>query len=243
MTRALYLFLTLMSLPSLLMAEQSPATIPVGHFSRIMDTSELPDNWEPLHFKNISAHTIYNVVQDNGISVIQAESTASSSGLTRKLTIDPAEYPILSWSWKVANIYQAGDVNLKAGDDYPARIYITFAYDAGKVGFWERVKFNTIKLFYGQYPPINAINYIWANKAPQGLIAPNPYTDRVKMFVIESGEEKIDTWIQETRNIADDYRTAFEEEPPRISGIAIMTDSDNTGESAIAWYGDIIFSK
>lgn len=225
------------------MAEESPATILVGHFSQITDTSELPDDWKPLHFKNISDYTTYSVVQDNGVSVIKAESTASSSGLTRQISINPAEYPVLSWSWKVANIYQAGDVNVKAGDDYPARIYITFAYDEKKVGFWESVKFDIIKLFYGQYPPINALNYIWANKAPQGVITLNPFTDRVQMIVIESGEEKTNTWIQETRNIADDYRTAFGEEPPLISGIAIMTDSDNTGESAIAWYSDIIFSK
>ncbi len=238
------LSLILFSFPLILMAEDPHATIPVGHFSQLKDTSELPAaNWEPLHFKDISAHTIYSVVLDDGVSVIKAESTASSSGLTRQITIDPAEYPVLSWSWKVTNIYQAGDVKVKAGDDYPARIYITFAYDPEKVSFWEKVKFNTIKLFYGQYPPINAINYIWANKAPQGLIVPNPYTDRVKMIVIESGEEHIDTWIFETRNIAEDYRTAFGEEPPRISGIAIMTDSDNTGENATAWYGDIIFLK
>jgi len=242
MKKALCLSLTLFFFPVMLMAEESPATIAVGHFSRIMDTSELPEEWKPLYFKNISAHTTYSVVHDDGVSVIKAESTASSSGLTRQITIDPAEYPVLSWSWKVANTYQAGDVNIKAGDDYPARIYITFAYDADKVSFWERVKFNTIKLFYEQYPPTSVINYIWANKAPQDLITPNPFTDRAKMIVIESGDEKVGKWIHEKRNIVDDYRKAFGEEPPLISGIAIMSDSDNTGEKSIAWYGDIVFS-
>jgi hypothetical protein len=28
-----------------------------------------------------------------------------------------------------------------------------------------------------------------------------------------------------------------------ISGVAIMTDTDNTGESAAAFYGDIVFKK
>lgn len=235
--------LALLFFPLTLNAGESPASIAVGHFSQAPQTAELPAHWQPLHFENISSHTIYSVVPHNGLSVIKAESTASSSGLTREITINPAEYPMLSWSWKVSNIYQGGDVRVKEGDDYPARIYITFAYDAEKVGFWESVKFNAIKLFYGKYPPINAINYIWANKAPKELITPNPYTDRVKMIVIESGENKIGSWIQEKRNIADDYRSAFGEEPPHISGIAIMSDSDNTGESAIAWYGDIIFSK
>jgi hypothetical protein len=63
------------------------------------------------------------------------------------------------------------------------------------------------------------------------------------MIVIESGSDKLNQWIAEKRDIAADYRKAFGEDPPAISGIAIMTDSDNTGESATAWYGDIIFSR
>lgn len=224
-------------------AGESADRLVVGNFSQARDLTRLPDGWQPLTFKNIASHTTYRLVQDDGATVIEAASQASSSGLTRKFPIDPLAYPVLSWSWKVANIYAKGDVTKKAGDDYPARIYITFAYDAGKVGLWERVKFNAIKLLYGEYPPIGAINYIWASKAPQQLITPNPYTDRVKMIVIESGPAKLNQWIAEQRDIAADYRQAFGEDPPAISGIAVMTDSDNTGESATAWYGDIIFSK
>jgi hypothetical protein len=243
MKSLIYIYLILFLFPLPLIAQEESATIIVGHFSPIIDTSTLPKSWEPLNFKNIPTHTIYSVVQDNKISVIKAESDSSSSGLIKKVDINPIDFPFITWKWKVSNIYQNGDVNKKSGDDFPARIYITFAYDGDKVGFWEKIKFNTIKLFYGEYPPIYAINYIWANKATQGLVTPNPFTDRVKMIVIESGEKKIGTWAEETRNISDDFRSAFGEKPLHISGIAIMTDSDNTGESAIAWYGDIFFSK
>ena len=70
---------------------------------------------------------------------------------------------------------------------------------------------------------------------------PNTYTDKVIMFVVESGKEKLNTWVSEERNVYEDYKKAFGEEPPVISGVAIMTDTDNTGESAAAYYGDIIF--
>jgi hypothetical protein len=76
-----------------------------------------------------------------------------------------------------------------------------------------------------------------------GTIVPNPYTDRVKMIVVESGEAKLHQWVNEERNIYEDYKKAFGEEPPMISGVAIMTDTDNTGETAIAYYGDILFKK
>ena len=71
----------------------------------------------------------------------------------------------------------------------------------------------------------------------------NAYTKRAVMFVIETGSEKLNRWIEEERNIYDDYRRAFGEEPPMISGVAIMTDTDNTGESATAYFGDIRFEK
>jgi hypothetical protein len=73
-------------------------------------------------------------------------------------------------------------------------------------------------------------------------MVPNPYTDRVMMFVVESGTTKLNQWVNEERNVYEDYKKAFGEEPPMISGVAIMTDTDNTGESATAYYGDI-FSK
>jgi len=222
---------------------ESSETVSVGNFSTANLNDELPEHWIPLTFKDIDQHTDYSLVADSNIIVVEADSNGSSSGLTRQIDIAPQDYPVISWRWKIANIYQKGDVSQKSGDDYPARIYITFAYDPKKVGFWDKVKFNSIKLFYGEYPPINAINYIWASKAPKGLATPNPYTDRVKMIVIESGADQVQEWISEKRNILQDYREAFGEDPPHISGVAIMTDSDNTGEAAKAWYGDIIFSK
>ena len=233
------LLLSLLSWPAAA-GGNGPDVIVVGNFSAATDPDGLPTGWEPLHFKNIPAHTGYRLVRDQGVTVVEANSRASASGLIRKISINPHDYPILAWKWKAADIYAKGDVTKKEGDDYPARIYITFAYDADKVNLWERVKFNAIKLVYGEYPPINSINYIWASKSPQQQITPNPYTDRVMMIAIESGPARLHQWISEERNIVSDYRQAFGTEPPAISGIAIMTDSDNTGESATAWYGDIV---
>jgi len=56
-------------------------------------------------------------------------------------------------------------------------------------------------------------------------------------------EARLNQWLNEERNVYEDYKKAFGEESPMISGIAIMTDTDNTGESATAYYGDILFKK
>ncbi|MDR4493239.1 MAG: DUF3047 domain-containing protein [Nitrospirales bacterium] len=215
----------------------------VGEFSSAQAGGSLPKGWQPLTFEKIPEHTRYELVSDEGQVVVKATSHQSSSGLTREITINPKDYPVVEWRWKVKNILAEGDVTKKSGDDYPARLYITFEYDNSKVGFFEKIKYETIKLVYGKYPPIGAINYIWESTSPIGTVLPNPYTDRVSMFVIESGSRKLNQWIVEERNILEDYRRAFGEDPPNISGVAIMTDTDNTKESAVAYYGDIVFKR
>ena len=217
--------------------------IHVGQFSSGTPGENLPEEWEPLLFKKIGTHTLYTVVEADGAVVLKAESRSAASGLIRKIRIDPVEYPIIRWKWKVMNTLQKGDVTKKEGDDYPARLYITFEYDPSKLSFFDRTKYKAAKLLYGDYPPTGPINYIWASNAPIETVTPNPFTKRAMMIVVESGKEKLNQWIEEKRNILEDYRSAFGSDPPAISGVAIMTDTDNTGESAVAYFGDIVFEN
>ncbi|HNP29388.1 MAG TPA: DUF3047 domain-containing protein, partial [Nitrospirales bacterium] len=198
---------------------EDPDQLVVGNFSLATPGGPFPQGWKPLIFEKIPEHTQYDLVNDEQQVVVKAISRQSSSGLTREITIDPKEYPVIEWRWKVENILQKGDVAQKSGDDYPARLYITFQYDSNQVGFFEKAKFETIKLIYGQYPPIGAINYIWESKSPIGTMVPNPYTDRVYMFVTQSGSAKLNQWVTQERNIYEDYKKAFGEDPPNISGV------------------------
>lgn len=221
----------------------TPPILEVGKFSAAEPGGDFPEGWKPLTFEKIENHTEYSLVENSEHVVVKAVSNQSSSGLTREILIDPKEYPVVEWNWKVENVLKNGDVTSKEGDDYPARIYITFEYDSSRVGFFEKAKFELIKLVYGQYPPIGAINYIWESQSPIGTLVPNPYTDRVQMIVIQSGSQKLNQWVTEERNVYEDYKKAFGEEPPNISGVAVMTDTDNTKESAVAYFGDIVFKK
>ncbi len=226
--------------PTLLPAAES---LPVGLFSAEPAGAGLPSDWEPLTFPKISKHTEYTLVAEDGQTVVKAVSRGGASGLIRRINIDPEAWPVLSWRWKVSNIYKAGDVTRKEGDDYPARIYVTFRYDPDESGFFEKLRYETAKALYGDYPPAAAINYIWASSAPVETPVPNPYSDRAMMIAVESGGQAAGRWVSERRNILEDFRRVFGKSPPPISGVAIMTDSDNTGESATAWYGDIVFHQ
>ena len=237
----IFIFSLLMSQNPLQAA--SDDRIAVGDFSKSSPGMDLPEGWKPLNFQNIEKKTQYSLVKDGDTVVVKAVSEASASGLIREMKVDPKEFPILQWRWKVGNILKKGNVKTREGDDYPARIYIAFEYDPKKLNFFEKTKYNTYRILYGQYPPLQAINYIWESTAPKGTSVPNPYASRVQMIVVESGPEKINQWVSEERNVFEDYRKAFGEDPPLISGVALMTDTDNTGESATAYYGDISFRK
>jgi hypothetical protein len=221
---------------------QSPAALEVGKFSAAVEGNSLPDGWKPLTFPKVPKHTAYTLVKDGSTVVVKAVSNASASGLTKDVRIDPREYPIVRWLWKVESLLKAADVTTKAGDDYPARLYITFEYDSDKVGFGKKAKYMAGRLIFGDIP-IAAINYIWDAKAPQGLFIDNAYTDFAKMIVLRSGPQGVGAWMEEEQNIYEDYRKAFGGEPPLINGVAIMSDTDNTKESAVAYFGDIVFKK
>jgi hypothetical protein len=222
---------------------ESPPVLEIGRFSGAADGNILPEGWKPLTFPKIKRHTIYTLVKDDGTTVVKAMSEASASGLTRAITINLNKYPILSWRWKVMSVLNHGDVTKKEGDDSPARLYVTFDFDPARSSLWEKTKFAAYKLIYGRYPPLAAVNYIWASKASKGTIVSSPYTDRSRIIVVESGPELVNQWVTEERNVLEDYTQAFGAPPPLASGVAIMTDTDNTGESAIAYYGDIVFKQ
>jgi len=238
---SLLLLAVLLIAPTPLFAE-SPSVIEVGKFSSGSVGQAIPDGWKPLTFKKIPKHTAYELVKDGGVTIVKAVSNASASGLIKPVVIDPKEYPIVRWRWKIDNVLQHSDVALKEGDDFPARLYITFEYDADKVSFGKKLKFKAGRALFGD-SPVAALNYIWETKTPVGTIVENAYTDFAKMVIVESGTQKVGIWIDEERNIYEDYKNAFGEEPPMINGVAIMSDTDNTKEQATAYYGDILFQR
>lgn len=176
----------------------------------------LTPRWQEKSFKG---KTDYEVTRENDQLCIKATSSASASALYYKIPFETKDYPVLTWRWKVDHVLSKGDALNKEGDDYAARVYVVFP----SLAFW-RTK---------------ALNYIWANKLPKGQAVPNPFSANAMMIAVESGPERTGQWVEEKRNIAKDYRRYFGKEPPKAGAIAIMTDTDNTGENATAWYGPI----
>lgn len=190
--------------------------IDVARFSQ----GELND-WQTKSFAGETHYVLENL---NGRMALRADSVAAASGRYREITIDLNETPVLNWTWKVNNILTDIDERTRAGDDYAARVYVVFS---GGLAFWRT----------------RAINYVWSSNQPVGSSWPNAFTGNVHMIAMESGSERLGQWISERRNVHADYQYLFGEQPGNINAVAIMTDTDNSGGMATAWYGDIWFTK
>ena len=201
------------------------------------------DNWSQLTFPKISNHTDYSIKEIDGNFILVAQTDSSASGLIFSETFDVTEYPILRWRWKVSNIYKHGNAREKSGDDYPVRLYVIFEYDSEKAGFFESALYESYRILYGEYPPYNSLNYIWTSREYSEDFLPNPYTEKAQMIPIQEGNEQVGIWVEEEVNILDDYRRVFGENPPVKASLAIMSDSDNTGEHATAYIDFIKISR
>lgn len=218
------------TLAALVLLSTAPALAPAG----------LPAGWEELSFTRVPRRTAYS--WDAGERALCARAEASASGLILRFDAPVGERPVLRWRWRVEGTLPKGDERRKSGDDYAARVYAAFKYDPSRAGAATRLKYGLAKRLRGAYPPHAAINYIWANKLPAGESVRNAYSDRVAMVALRSGDAQAGTWREEERDLLEDYRRLFGEEPPPLEGIAVMTDADDTGGTAAACYAAITLS-
>lgn len=215
--------------------------VPALEFSVLEAGDPLPGDWRLVTSPRIPRHTRYALVSEQSVTVLRAQSEGSMSSLARRLEVDPARYPWLRWRWKVENLVEKSNMHTREGDDFPARLYVFFDFDIGRLPFAQRLKIRVARMLYGEEIPLAALCYVWATHHPAGASAWNAYTGRVRMIVVKSGPEALGQWVQIERNVAQDYFAAFGEAPARVTGIAVASDTDNTGESVRAYYGDAEF--
>jgi hypothetical protein len=193
------------------------------------------DNWKLFNFPKIKKHSTYTIETNGKDHLLKAGSSGSASAIVYKDPFNVYEHPRVKWRWMVGNIYKKGDARTKEGDDYPMRVYIMFEYDPEQAGAFERIKYTLARSIYGEYPPHSSLSYVWASKDDPDTFLVSPYTDKAMMVLLEKGQQKAGTWQDEEINILDDYQRAFGVKPPARARIAVMNDSDNTGESAVSY--------
>lgn len=229
------------SLVVLLAALATSPLLRVGHFSAQSTTQRLPEGWKQIRFGENESSTRYDLVRRGSTVVVRARSRNGASGLITHQQVKLRQYPILEWRWKVDEVPEEADVSTDTTDDAAARLYVTFDYD--DLGVLDRVKLMLLRRFGYSEAPSRALNYLWATRLSRNDVQESPYTDQIQMLAVRSGSTRVGEWVRERRNVWADYRRIFGEEPPPVNGVALMTDTDNTADSARAYYGDIVFRR
>jgi hypothetical protein len=199
----------------------------------------MPNGWKPLIILRTKKPTQYQLVSDGGKTVLHAHAIGSSSAMMHEANIDPLVRPWITWQWKISDLLDAADNTQRATEDSPVRIILGFDGDKESLSFTDQILFETAKLVTGHDFPYATLMYIWENRLPVGTVIPSSHSGRIKMMVAASGPNGIGQWRRLSRNIVDDYEKAFGEKPGRLIGVGVLTDTDNTGETVDAWYGDI----
>jgi hypothetical protein len=211
----------------------------VGRFDATLSPPPAP--WQLVRFNDQVPATQYRVIDWDGVAAVEAVANASMALLARPITVDLARTPILCWRWRIDAPLKSADMATKQGDDYAARVYLSFTLPSEAMGFGTRAKLKLARTMYGDQVPDAALNYVWDNRYPIGTQQPNAYTDRTRMIVLRSGPLQAGAWVAERRDVLADALSAFGSEQIRATQLAVAADTDNTGERARSGFADMHF--
>ncbi len=208
-------------------------------FSSLKPGQDLPKEFRIIIVPKI-ARNKFSLVADEGKTVLRVDSENSAGSLGLPLTTPAGAANVsLEWRWKVNHMLDNADMSAKTGDDFAARVYVFFDVSIDSLSFADRTKLRFARMIAGPDVPTAALCYVWDNSRRVGHTQWSPYTNRVRMIVLQSGTTNIEKWMTESRDIAADFREAFGVDAPAVTGVAVGNDTDNTGEHVTTWYGDV----
>ena len=175
----------------------------------------LPDGWS---LKELKGRADVAAVPDEPGQVLRFRSRNSSFSLERSVYVDLAQYPYMSWQWKVTQLPPGGDFRRLRTDDQAAQILVAFS---------DR----------------RILTYLWDTTAPKDLMqsaSPLPLL-HLMALVCRSGPGEMNRWITETRNLAADYQRAYGRGVSHVKGLRLQINSQHTNSSAECYFGDVVF--
>ena len=179
------------------------------------------ENWKEKRFTRSSNR--FEMIREESNAVLRVTSSNSAAGMFRDLKIEPLQSAQFSWRWKVdRSLADNTNERQKQGDDYAARVFVVFK--------------SSIFLPWTS----RAICYVWAGHDSVGSVYKNPFSGGVMTMVLQSGDDRVGEWLTEERDIVADYIRCFGKAPDKVSGFAVMVDTDQTGAEATAWFDDMV---
>lgn len=210
----------------------------VTKFSELVSQQDGYKGWYIWSVLPNKKKTNYKLQKYQGKTVLHADASSSASGLAIPLKPRDVNGLMISWSWKALNQITIADISHGSNDDAPLRLMLAFDGDKTKLSFKDQMALDMAQLISGHDMPYATLMYVWGGNKLDSVI-PNAHSSRVRMIVVDSDQSPVGEWRKHSRNIGDDYKKAFGENPGKLIGIGVMTDSDNTKSNVKAIYGDI----
>jgi hypothetical protein len=194
----------------------------VDKFSLEKVTDSIPEGWQ---LDKKSGDPQVKVEQTGDLAYVRFISNNSSFGLRKEMNFSIKEYPYLNWKWKTTRLPEKGDFLKKETDDQAAQMYVVFPRFPAKL--------NT-----------EIVGYLWeSNPKNKGREGESPAWSKSKVIVLQAGPEKLNQWVQEKRNVYEDYKKLFKKEPPKAGGLSIYINTQHTQGKAESFFSQIYFSK
>ena len=213
----------------------SVASVPSGATAW---TPEQIARWQPMHLPGKRV-TDYALGEQAGRAAVRAQAESAVSMLRQPLRVEPDQLGHVEFAWNVPALIDGADVGQRHSDDSPARLVLAFDGDRSTFSAKNAMLSELAHAMTGEPLPYATLMYIWCNTRPVGTVVHSPRTDRIRKLVVASGPQQLNHWLHFRRDVRADFELAFGEAPGALLAIALMTDSDNTRSSALAWYGGI----
>lgn len=168
-----------------------------------------------------SRQNLFRLEERGDNRFLRVESRDSASALLRSLDVPVSPGTFLTWRWRVdESLRHIEDARRRDTDDYAARVAVMFDGEP----FENRTA---------------VMMYVWAGNESVGDVYPSPYTKAAATIVLQSGDERSGEWVLEKRDLVSDFERFFGRRPERLTGVALLVDTDNTGSKATSWFDDL----
>jgi hypothetical protein len=193
----------------------------VDRFQGGMNSEGAPAGWRLEKTPGTNSKIV--IEKEKEEQFVRMLSINDGFGLRKDISFEIRKYPYLSWRWKAVKLPKGGDIRKRETDDQAGQIYVIFP----------------------RFPSLinsRSLGYIWDTQAPIGSAGTSTAYSKMRYVVLQNGEGKMNQWIFETRNVFEDYKKYFQEDPPPVGEVLLYINSQHTQTSAEICFTEISFS-
>ena len=187
-------------------------------------TKDELDSLKVRKVRGADSKTKYIIGDNQNGNYLKAEANNAASGVGKEIKIDLNKTPFINITWKIEKDLKGIKEDTKKGHDFSARVFV-------------------IKKT-GATPLSNrAVNYVFSSNRNIGENWSSPYTKKSVDYVLSTTKDNFNEWITVKANVKEDFKRFHNLDVNELSGVAIMSDTDNSKMTAIAYYQNIYFSS